>query len=313
MTNTVALRPGAPLTLEIFLPVAREHGDRLLGLARRADYARGMGISCSDIVNVADCLPSALVQTMRAEIQSALARNTTPKMSAVLVSKLLAAYPRRAAETDADIQGYAALLMDELALHPDWTVAAALPKLWRSSRFKPTVAEVVAAVEAEKSEAHQLLHGLSLMQHCQEKAEREAAEQAKREAEAQRRREEDRKWFADREEAFVAQFAEIGAEPGDFTFVGKQQRPLDRSFPWLGLIEIVKSIPRPPSDPWPRDFGLSLLEAAIIGRACRAAQDDRASYAEVGTVQELFAARDIPAARALANEMAARPIRQREA
>jgi hypothetical protein len=248
--------------------------------------------------------PPAVIDRAARELESALSLRPDRSFLQSMVSRLGAAYPPRSTESDADLRLWVGLIAEELNRMPPWAIAEALPELWRSMRWRPSVADVVTAVREAASAATDKLGRLRLI-------EREQAERAEREAERRRRQEEDRKWLADRETAFVAQFSDIGAETGDFTFVAKEQRPLDRSFPWLDLIEIFKSMPKPPSEPWPRDFGAALVEASIIGRACKAAQQDRADYAEVNQVQAFFVSGDKAAARALANDMAARPRRER--
>lgn len=294
-TNAVALRLGGT-AVNAASTVAR-HMDTLRIWAER-DSAAGLMI-----------IPADDRARIRGEVSVLIAGSTPAREGFALATKLLAAFPQAIHDVEA-AKVWLGLVAETLSDYPLEAAMAAIRVVYRTQKFRPAVAEVLAACEEQMAPLNRALDDLSRMDHVEARDKRLAEERAAKEAEELRRREEDRKWHADREAAFVTQFADIGAEPGDFTFVCREQRPLDRSFPWLDLVEIFRSIPKPPSDPWPRDFGAALLEASIVGRACKAAQQDRADYAEVNQVQALFVNGEGSAARALAMDMASRPRRE---
>jgi hypothetical protein len=294
-TNAVALRLGGT-AVNAASTVAR-HMDTLRAWAESGSAVGLVIIPADDRVRI------------RGEVSTMIAGSTPAREGFALATKLLAAFPQAIHDVEA-AKVWLGLVAETLSDYPPEAAMAAIRVVYRTQKFRPAVAEVLAACEEQMAPLHRALDDLSRMDHIEARAKRLAEERAAREAEELRRQEEDRKWYADRETAFVAQFAHIGAEPGDFTFVCKEQRPLDRSFPWLDLIEIFRSVPKNPADPWPKDFGDALVQAAIEGRACKAAQQYRAGYDEANKVGELFVKGDRAAARALANEMAARPRRE---
>jgi hypothetical protein len=147
MSNLVARQAAArPATLVELAPIASRHTALLKEWA--GPYA------AFKILTAETC---DLIET---ELRTALAARPEPSFANQMAGRLAAAYPARAAERDADTTLWLALLIEELEQKPAWAIAEAVPGVWRSARWRPSIADVVQAINAETDAVLAMLRGL---------------------------------------------------------------------------------------------------------------------------------------------------------
>ena len=176
MSDLVLCASASRRDLNTLLSATREHADELRAWARSVDLpggARRPGLIGVD-----------RAATIRVELARAMIRGTDAMAVLGLVAKLCAAYPLRASENSADMEAYMALLVEELAVFPEWALSEALAKVPRRRKFRPTLKEVLDAVEEELQPVRDLQAGLATMERARQAAEvsreAEATERVKR-------------------------------------------------------------------------------------------------------------------------------------
>ncbi len=246
--------------------------------------ANARALVAASVWGEVDQLEPALCDQIGAELQAALAMQPDRELVMRVCSRLASAYPPRAAEQGGDLTAWLALVVEELAQRPPWAIAAGVPRVWQTVRWRPSVADVLAEVEAEIAPVHAQLRALDRIGRrreeiaAREAEERrraeEAAERAKERAalaaaaakgaEAERlwRAESERRWISERDAEAARQLSGQGVKPGDFTaaLIALRQRS-----DWDGtgsLIDLHAGIPKPITAPWPDHMAELILKAA---------------------------------------------------
>jgi hypothetical protein len=240
-------------------------------------------------------------QRVASELSVVVESKCPPQVAAKRVARLLACYPSRASDNGADLEAYASVMLEEVQRFPDAILAEVLPDFSRTKPFRPSVAEIAIACQAELDKLHAFQFGLDRMGRYR------AQEQAKA-AEEQGRREKSAALAIEQDARAVRCFGAQGVCPGDFAGAGRTFQILRRlgtvsESPWMKWYGLVR-----PSADWAPWLALPMQRAGIFGRAHLGWARGQATIEELAVVQKHLADGDERAARTIVGEIEQRPL-----
>jgi len=287
--NQISNLSSPPAALGDLTPTANKYAGNLVG------WAAGHGH---------ELIASDAVAKIRAELAHVLDRRSPVQVAAKWGAKLMACYPARASDNSDDLRAYASVIVEELARFAPEVLEKVLPEFWRSHPFRPSVAELSMALEAEVERFYRLKHGLRRMD-------------AKRaEIEARARAEEERK--AEERQRAVAVDALAVERLGAAGVIAGDYWAAMRTFDLCGVNDYGwrrpawRRIVQPDQD-WPAWVGPLMARAGMFGRVHLAMTQGRAQMAELAEAHRLLVAQDPAAARRLVNEIDQRRVEANDA
>lgn len=237
-------------------------------------------------------------ERVASELAAIIGTKCPPQVAAKRVARLLACYPSRASDNRADLEAYASVMLEEVQRFPDTILGEVLPEFSRAHPFRPSVAEVVMACQAEIDRLTVFKHGLTLMERHRTERGAQAAEAAQRKAASEKR-------VAEQDARAVRLFWHLGVRRGDIAGAERTflMLPSGRGLsPWMKWKMLVLV------EEWPERIANMIIKAGIFGLAELAEQREQASFNDLADIQSMVLGANIDGARTLLTDILSRPI-----